>query len=386
MNIPFVDLGAATEEIRAELDARWSNILDNSSFIGGPIIESFEEEFARYCGTEFAVATGSGTDAIRLAYQALDIGPGHSIVSVPNTFVATVTPAITLGATPLFVDIDPETNNMDVGALVEFLSDHCDVAPDGTVTHRSTQTRVAAVVPVHLYGRTAPVHAIELVADRFNLPMIEDACQAHGATLSASASKAGTRGIIGCFSFYPGKNLGAFGDAGALVTDDPELAAKARMMRDHYSSQRYVHVGAQSWNSRLDVLQAEVLRLKLPLLDRWNQRRAEIADRYHSGLRELPIKIPIPAEHGSHVYHLYVIETEERDQLQERLFKAGISTGLHYPIPVHLQSGFADLGHKPGDFPNAERSSEQVLSLPIWPHMDDAQVDYVVEELVKHFF
>ena len=382
MNVPFVDLGAATEEIRTELGARWNQILDNSSFIGGSIVESFEQEFAKYCGSKFAVATGSGTDAIRLALQTLGVGPGDSIVSVPNTFVATVTPAVTLGATPLFVDIDPETNNMDVDALSEFLTEQCDAAPDGNLTHRATGTRVAAVIPVHLYGRTAPIDTIQQLASRFNLPVVEDACQAHGAMLPSSNSRAGSQGVVGCFSFYPGKNLGAFGDAGALVTDDPELAKNARMMRDHYSSERYVHEGAQSWNSRLDVLQAEVLRLKLPHLDRWNARRVEIADRYRQGLQDLRVKTPIPTENGGHVYHLYVIEVQNRHEVINRLSEAGIATGLHYPVPIHLQPGFAHLGHETGEFPNAERASERVLSLPIWPHMTDVQVDQVIEQLV----
>ena len=201
--------------------------------------------------------------------------------------------------------------------------------------------------------------------------------------LPSSNSRAGTQGAIGCFSFYPGKNLGAFGDAGALVTDDPEIARNTRMMRDHFSSERYVHEGSHSWNSRLDVLQAEVLRLKLPLLDKWNGRRVEIAERYRQGLKGLPVKIPAPSECGEHVYHLFVIELEDRDLVQSRLGDAGISTGLHYPIPVHLQSGFNHLGHEAGDFPAAEESSKSLLSLPLWPHMNDEQVDYVVTELSR---
>jgi dTDP-4-amino-4,6-dideoxygalactose transaminase len=381
LKVPFVDLSAATEEIREDLNIRWNNILDNSSFIGGAAVQAFEQGFSKYCGSKFAVATGSGTDALRLAMQALGIGPGDSIISVPNTFVATITPAVTLGATPLFVDIDPETNNMDVDALSEFLTEQCDVIQNGNLTHIATKTRVAAIVPVHLYGRTAQIDKIQQLATRFNLPVIEDACQAHGATLPSSNSRAGTSGVIGCFSFYPGKNLGAFGDAGALVTDDQELAEKIKMMRDHYSSERYVHQGAQSWNSRLDVLQAEVLSLKLPLLDRWNQRRIEIANRYWQGLQNLPIKLPIPAKDMEHVYHLFVVEVDNRDQLKKRLTTAGIDTGLHYPIPIHLQPGFAHLGHNAGSFPNSEASSARLLSLPIWPHMTDEQVDYVIQQL-----
>lgn len=383
MRVPFVDLGAATSEIRDELDSRWAAILDSSNFIGGSVVEQFEEEFARYCGARFAVATGSGTDALRLAMQAIGLGPGDAIVTVPNTFVATVTPAVTLGAIPLFVDIDPDTNNMNVRLLDIFLSEQCSRQSDGSLKHDGTGTRIAAIVPVHLYGRSASVNELLELSSYYEIPLIEDACQAHGAVIPSSGSRAGTKGIVGCFSFYPGKNLGAFGDAGALVTDDPEIANSARMMRDHYSSERYVHQGDHSWNSRLDVLQAEVLRLKLPLLDKWNQRRVEIADRYQQGLRGSSIKVPQAVEGMGHVYHLFVVEVESRDEVREQLTVAGIDTGLHYPIPIHLQSGFSHLGHNLGSFPVTELASERLLSLPIWPHMTDEQVDYVIEQLIS---
>jgi len=311
----------------------------------------------------------------------LGVGPGDSVISVPNTFVASITPAISLGAHPLFVDINPESQNIDAEALEKFIAEDCSVSSNGSLVHRATDTRVAAIIPVHLYGRATSISEIQSIVEKFNVPIVEDACQAHGAMLPSSNSRAGTQGTVGCFSFYPGKNLGAFGDAGALVTDDPEIAKNTRMMRDHFSSERYVHEGSHSWNSRLDVLQAEVLRLKLPLLDKWNGRRVEIAERYRQGLQGLPIKIPAPSERGEHVYHLFVIELENRDSVQKQLAEAGISTGLHYPIPIHLQSGFEHLGHQAGDFPATEKSSKSLLSLPIWPHMTDEQVDYVVQKI-----
>ena len=381
MTVPFVDLHAATAEIREELELRWSNILDNSNFIGGAIVEAFETEFAAYCGAKYAVATGSGTDAIRIALQALGVGPGDSVVSVPNTFVASVSPVVSLGALPLFVDIDPNTQNIDPEALADFLQTDCKLDANGDLFHTKTGTKVVAIIPVHLYGRLAPVNEIVDIASKFDLRIVEDSCQAHGAVFAGTSDRAGTLGDFGCFSFYAGKNLGAFGDAGALITNDPELAQQTRMMRDHFSSERYVHEGALSWNSRLDVLQAEVLRLKLPLLDKWNDRRIEIANSYRELLSELPINLPTPTEGRGHVYHLYVVEIENRDAVMTRLSEAEIGSGLHYPTPIHLQPGFRYLGHEPGSYPNTEKSSGRLLSLPIWPHMKDDQIKIVCDQL-----
>lgn len=362
MNIPLVDLKAQYATIQPEIDSTVASVLREASFVGGTEIGSFEKEFADFCCTRFAVGVSNGTDAIVLALKASGIGPGADVITVPNTFIAT-TEAISLaGARVRFVDIDPATHTMDPRAL------EAAIGP-----------RTRAVIPVHLYGRPAELDPILEIARRKNLVVIEDAAQAHGAMYRGK--RVGSLGRAGCFSFYPGKNLGAYGDAGAVVTQDEELASRMAMLRDHGRRSKYSHL-MEGHNCRLDTLQAAVLRVKLRRLEDWNRRRAVIASIYRERLETLAgIKLPDVPAHGSHVFHLFVIQISDRDSILEKLKKDGVQAGVHYPIPLHLQPAYADLELRAGSFPHAEKAAESVLSLPLFPEMTDAQIAHVVDAL-----
>jgi dTDP-4-amino-4,6-dideoxygalactose transaminase len=360
---PFVDLAAQYAEVRAALLPELERLLATGAFIGGEPVTRFEAAFAAYCGVPHAVGVANGTDALHLALRALGVGPGDEVVTVANTFVATVGAIAQAGARPVLVDARADSLLMDAASL------------DAVAT---PATR--AVIPVHLYGRLVEMEPIVRWCERRGVALLEDAAQAHGA--SRDGRRAGAFGDAAGFSFYPAKNLGAAGDAGAIVTRRPEVAERLRRLRDHGQTERYHHavVGV---NSRLDTLQAAVLATKLERLDAWNARRRALAALYHERLAKVPGVEPIaaPAHPASHVYHLFVVRSPERDRLRAALAARGIDTGLHYPIPVHLQPAWRHLGHREGDFPVAEAAARTVLSLPMYPHMSDDAVQRVCDAI-----
>jgi dTDP-4-amino-4,6-dideoxygalactose transaminase len=381
--IPFLDLVTPHEELKEELCNVFRTLVETAGFVGGPMVEDFERAFARYCHTEYCVGVGSGTDALRFALIAAGIGPEDIVVTVPNTFIATVEAISQAGAHPRFVDIDERTYNMDPEKLREYLEVQCTVNGEGRVIDSRTGKHVTAVVPVHLYGQMAEMDSILELAGRYGLPVIEDACQAHGAEYFSKKKgwkKAGSIGKAAAFSFYPGKNLGACGEAGAVTTDDAELAQKVRMLRDHGQAQKYYHE-IEGYNGRLDAIQAGILRVKLRHLTAWNERRRECARRYQElfGSRRAEVGLPYEPSGTKAVYHLYVVRVQDRDQLQKHLADANIGTGIHYPVPLHLQKAYSSLGYTKGDLPVSEDAALRVLSLPMYPGLTADQQDRVVE-------
>ncbi|MDP3850173.1 MAG: DegT/DnrJ/EryC1/StrS family aminotransferase [Luteolibacter sp.] len=360
--IPFFDMKMRHASLREEFLRAIGEIIDSGTFAGDAAVEAFENEFAAYCGSRYAVAVGSGTDALWLTMLAMGIGPGDEVITVPMTFVATVEAICQTGARPVFVDIDTRTYTMDPAALENALS-----------------SRTKAIMPVHLFGQTAAMDPIVEFARKHGLRVIEDAAQAHGAEYKSR--KAGTIGDAGCFSFYPAKNLGAFGEGGAVVTADGDLASSLRMLRSHGQARKNHHV-LRGWNSRLDAIQAVVLRIKLRHLDAENQTRQSHARRYDSGLGGAgAIRIPETARDCRHVHHIYAIRVGGRQRVMEMLAGKGISCAIHYPVPVHLQPAFAELGCQHGDFPVSERCAEEFLSLPMFPELTARQIDTVVEAI-----
>jgi dTDP-4-amino-4,6-dideoxygalactose transaminase len=364
MKVPFVDLKLLHCEIEEELRAVFARVLSNSSFILGPEVQQFEQEFAAYCGTAYCVAVNTGTAALHLALASLGVGPGDEVVTVPHTFIATAEAITACGATPVFVDIDPDSFCMDPGQI------------EAAITGKTR-----AILPVHIYGQTADMDSILQIANRHDIPVIEDACQAHGAEYKGR--KSGSLGIAGCFSFYPGKNLGACGEGGAVTTNDGELAQRIRMWRDHGSRVKYEHQFA-GHNMRMEGIQGGLLSVKLRHLDRWNDQRREAAREYAGTLAGMGIGLPIEMDYGRHVYHLYVIQTEDRDAMRRQLTDAGVESGLHYPIPLHLQEAYRHLCYAAGDFPVAERVKDRILSLPIYPGLTANAIEYVAAGLQEN--
>jgi dTDP-4-amino-4,6-dideoxygalactose transaminase len=383
-----LDLVTPHLELEEELVSVFRNALKTAGFIGGPMVEEFEQEFSQFCEARHCVGVGSGTDALRFALIAAGIQPGDTVVTVPNTFIATTEAISQSGARPDFVDIDEHTYNMDVQKLHEYIETQCrrDGAT-GKLLNRKTGSRVTGIVPVHLYGQMADMDAILEIAEQHSLFVVEDACQAHGAAYYSRKEngwkKAGSMGVAAAFSFYPGKNLGACGEAGAVTTNDPKLAAKARMLRDHGQSQKYSH-DVEGYNGRLDAIQAGILRAKLKRLPEWNQKRRLRARRYAQLLSSWSDRIILPYESplNKAAYHLYVIRAKNRDQVQARLAKANIATQIHYPTPLHLQRAYAMFGYKEGDFPVAEKSAAEILSLPMYPQLDLRQQKLIVQKLI----
>jgi dTDP-4-amino-4,6-dideoxygalactose transaminase len=355
--IPFVDLRAQYLTIRDEVAAAIQGVLDSCQFTLGPEVAAFEHEFAQYCGSEIGVAVNTGTSALHLALLAAGIGPGDEVITVPFTFVATVSAIQYAGATPVLVDVDPHTLLMDVNQVAARIT-----------------SRTRAIVPVHLYGQPVDMEALLRVAHQHGLVVIEDACQAHGAEVLGR--RAGSLGDMGCFSFYPGKNLGAYGEGGMVVTARPDLARTLRMLRDWGAERKYQHE-LKGYNYRMDALQGAVLRVKLRHLERWTEARRALAERYNHALDAAGVSRPAVRPDVRHVWHLYVVRSAQRALWQERLQAQGIQTGIHYPAPVHLLPAFRDLGHKPGDFPHAEAAAREVLSLPMYPELGEARVDEV---------
>ena len=383
MQVPFLDLKAQYQQIEHEVVPLVTEAMAKGAFIGGDHVAGFEREFAEFCQSEFCVGVGSGTDALRFALMACGIGSGDEVITVPNTFIATTEAISQVGATPVFIDVLPDTFTMDPEKLREFLEQKCDFDQStNQPVNQSTNRPVRAIIPVHLYGQPADMDKILEIADRHKLVIIEDACQAHGAKYKDQT--AGSIGTAGCFSFYPGKNLGAFGEAGAVVTRDEKTAAKMRMIRDHGQREKYFHE-LEGFNGRLDAIQAGVLRTKLKRLMGWNLARRKKASYYNELLKEMPgIQIPFEADFATSVYHLYVILVDNRDGLQKFLAEKGIATGLHYPLPLHLQKAYAHLGYKKGDFPISEQAADRLLSLPMFPELTNKQIEYVTDS-IKQF-
>jgi len=388
--IPLLDLVTPHLELEEDLLAVFRTLLKTAGFIGGPMVEGFEREFAQFCGAEHCVGVGNGTDALRLALVAAGVQPGDTVVTVPNTFIATTEAISQAGARPDFVDVEKRTYNMDARKLHEYLEMQCCLDWTGKLLNRKTRSPVTAIVPVHLYGQMADMDPILELAERYNLFVVEDACQAHGAEYFSSKEKrwrkAGSMGRAAAFSFYPGKNLGACGEAGAVTTDDEKIALCVRMLRDHGQAQKYYH-DLEGYNSRLDAIQAGVLRAKLPYLAEWNRKRREVAVGYHQLLQPLAEIIMPPYEPSSSnaVYHLYVIRSKDRERLQRHLAEASIGTGVHYPVALHLQKAYLGMGYQEGDFPIAEKAAAEVLSLPMYPQLRPEQQQRVAKEVLDFF-
>ena len=361
--IPLVDLKAQYQALKPDIDAAIARVIENTSFILGPEVRAFEDAFAAYCHAQHAVGVSSGTAAIELVLRALGIGPGDEVITTPFTFIATAEAISMAGATPVFADVDPLTFNLN---------------PDQAETAITPRTR--AILPVHLYGQPAAMDRLAPVARRYDLVLIEDAAQAHGAALHGR--RAGSLGHAACFSFYPGKNLGCYGDGGAVVTDDPSLAGRVRKLRDHGRSSKYVH-DELGFGQRLDALQAAILSAKLPYLNEANQARRRLARRYGELLADTDLVLPAEPPGVQAVFHLYVVRTSRRDEIVATLRSQGIEAGVHYPLPLHLQPAYGFLGYTRGSFPVAEAAAEQVLSLPLFPEMTIEQQDCVVQ-VIKH--
>lgn len=362
MKVPFLDMQASHAPHREEFLDAIAEVIDSGCFSGGPFVERFETDFARYCGTRNAIGLGSGTEALWLSLVAMGVGPGDEVVTVPMTFAATVEAICLAGAKPVFVDIDPEHYTMKPAALQRVLT-----------------SRTKAVIPVHLFGRIAEMDPILEIARRHGLRVIEDAAQAHGAEYQGR--KAGAHGDVGCFSFYPAKNLGAFGEGGAVITDDDALAQKLRMLRNH-GQYRKNHHSVVGWNSRLDGIQAAVLSVKLGHLDDNNRRRRDHASRYHRELWDLPDTVTPPlTDDMRHVYHIYALQVRGRSDLIKIFEKRQIGFGVHYPVPIHLQAAYRSLGYKAGDFPVAEQCAERFVSLPMFPELTQAQIALVTDAI-----
>jgi len=363
-NIPLVDLKAQYARIKPEMDAAIQRVLNHCGFIMGAEVQAFEVAFATYCGTEHAAGVASGTAALHLSLLACGVGPGDEVITTPFTFFATGEAISQTGARPVFVDIDPITYNIDPERI------------EAAITPR---TKV--IMPVHLYGQPAEMDPILDIARRHNLWVIEDAAQAHGAEYRGR--RAGSMGDLACFSFYPSKNLGCYGDGGMVVGNDPELMDRVRRLRDHGRISKYEH-GELGWGYRLDALQAAILGVKLPHLDDWNDARRAHAARYNDLLADTEVVTPTEPEHVKHIYHCYVIRTPRRDELVEHLKSQGIGVVIHYPLPLHLQPAYKGLGHQPGDFPISEACAREVLSLPMYPELTPGQQERVAEA-VKAF-
>lgn len=417
MNVPFLNLSLQYKSIKNEISDALKEIIDTNAFAGGPAVERFEKSFSDYCQCEFAVGCGSGTDALWIALHSLGIGPRDAVITVPNTFIATAEAISLCGATPVFVDCD-EYGGMDPKKLKELLDviassegnfkpntlKQYDIISDRRkikdwrleiggrgLKHAESQTsseiklqQIRAILPVHLYGQPANMEEIMAVAKEYGLLVVEDACQAHGATYKGR--RVGSIGNAGCFSFYPGKNLGAYGEAGAVVTNDAALAERMGIFRDHGQVQKYFH-SMVGWNARMDGFQGAVLSVKIKHIEAWTKKRQQNAALYTELLSDIEgIETPKELEGVESVYHLYVIKTDDRDGMQQYLKKKGIDTGLHYPIPLHLQDAYLNLGYKEGDFPVAETAAKRILSLPMFPELSEVQIQYVCEKIKTFMF
>ena len=360
--VPFLDLRVQHEPLMPELLEAFREVTEASAFAGGPYVERFEREFAQFCGTKHALGVGSGTDALWLSLLALGVGPGDEVITTPNSFMATAEAISLCGAHPVFVDIEEQTYTMDPAQL------------EAAIT-----LRTQAIVPVHIFGQMADMDRIQAIALRHGTPVVEDACQAHGAEYKGK--KAGSLGATGCFSFYPGKNLGAFGEAGGVTTNEADLCHRIQMLRDHGQAAKNSH-SAIGWNARMDGIQAAVLSLKLRRLEAANSARRTHAELYHSLLADEPrVVCPATASPNLHVYHIFAVRVQDRDGVMQRMAARGVKCSVHYPLPIHLQQAYSFLGLKAGSFPVAERCTREFLSLPMYPELTPEQIELVVSAL-----
>jgi dTDP-4-amino-4,6-dideoxygalactose transaminase len=361
--VPFVDLGAQYRSIASEVNEATARIMREADFILGKEVGLFEEEFAAFCEAKYAIGVDSGTSALELALRACDIGAGDEVITAANSFIATALAISHAGAKPVLVDVDPYTYTIDVAEI-----------------ERAITPRTKAIIPIHLYGHPAHMEPIQHLAERHNLLVIEDACQAHGARYRGK--RVGSLGHAAAFSFYPGKNLGAYGDGGMVVTNDQNVAKRLQMLRNYGQKEKYYHL-IRGYNRRLDTLQAAVLRIKLKYLEKWNAARQCNATLYRELLEGSSVSIPVEASGAESVWHLYVIRTDRRDALMEYLVHRGISPGIHYPTPIHLQPAYLDLGYKRGDFPITEKYSQRILSLPMYAELSDEQISRVASTICE---
>lgn len=388
-DVPFLDLVTPHLELERELMEVFRTTLHTAGWIGGPMVEEFEKAFAEFCDTKCAVGVSSGTDALRFALIGCGVQPGDVVVTVPNTFIATTEAITQAGALPEFVDVDKLTYNMDSHKLREYLEQNCSKNSSGRLISLRSNRPVTAVIPVHLYGQIADMDAILDLAESFHLIVIEDACQAHGAEyfsrMRSRWLKAGSTSRAAAFSFYPGKNLGACGDAGAVTTNDEAIAAKVRMLRDHGQSKKYHH-DLEGYNGRLDSIQAGFLRVKLRHLLKGNEQRRQRAADYGRLLTEADCGVspPYEPEWSKAVHHLYVVRSNDRNGLMDYLKNSGIGTGIHYPIPLHLQNAYRSLGYRRGDFPVTEQFAAEILSLPMYPSLARAEQERVVSSILRY--
>ncbi len=384
--IPFLDLVTPHVELEQELTGVFRRALHAADFVGGPVVKEFEKAFASFCEVSHSVAISSGTDALRFAIMACGVKPGDVVLTVPHTFIATTEAISQAGAIAEFVDIDEHTYNLSVEMLQQFLEKDCTRDVEGKLISLRSGRPVTAVVPVHLYGQMADMDSIFSLASQYGLTVIEDACQAHGAEYFSRRHnrwmKAGSMGKAAAFSFYPGKNLGACGEGGAVTTNDASVARNIEMLRDHGQVKKYHH-DVEGYNGRLDTIQAGLLHAKLAHLRKWNMQRRERAGEYNRLLAgSETVRLPYEPSWSRAVYHLYVIRTADREGLMEHLGKAGIGTGIHYPVPLHLQKAYAPLKYRLGDFPAAECASAEIVSLPMFPHLTALQQANVADEIL----
>lgn len=365
MDIPFVDLHKQYASVRTDIDAAISRVVESAVFIGGQEVDAFEREFADFCESKYAIGVSSGTAALELIFRALDLGPGDEVIVQANSYVSTAYAVSATGAVPIFVENDPRTFNIDVTNIDSKIS-----------------ARTRAICITHLFGQSANMDQVMSIARKHSLPVIEDACQSHGARFGGT--RVGTFGTAAAFSFYPGKNLGAYGDGGAVTTQDEHFAEKIRLLREYGQTRKYVHE-SKGTNARLDALQAAILRAKLKHLEKWNSERRRIAGMYTEHLADLPLLPPAVHPKAEHVFHIYAILTERRDELRAYLEERDIHCNIHYPIPIHLQNAYKELGHKRGDFPAAESAAEHMLSLPLFPELSAEQLDFVASTISAFF-
>jgi len=383
LDVPFLDLVTPHVEMEEQLVGVFRTALHTAGFIGGKPVQKFEEEFAKFCDVQHCVGVASGTDALRFALMAAGVRVGDGVITVANTFIATTEAITQVGAIPEFVDVDERTYNLDPEKLREYLEFKCDRDPlSGRPVSCRTGRMITAIVPVHLYGQMADMDAILSVAETYDLLVVEDACQAHGAEYLSRKErrwrKAGSVGNAAAFSFYPGKNLGACGEAGAVTTNDPEIDATVRKLRDHGQAAKYYH-DIEGYNGRLDAIQAGILHTKLPRLVEWNSTRRQIAKLYAEQLAEVEgVVVPCEPAWSRAIYHLYVVRVPDRREMQDSLKAAGIGTGIHYPVPLHLQQAYGQLGYRNGDLPVTERVAAEIVSLPMYPQLTGAQQTKVV--------
>lgn len=365
MEVPFVNLKQQYQTIKTEIDEAIKKTLENAAFILGEDVRLFEEEFAKYLSADYAIGVNSGTDALYLSLLAADIKTGDEVITAANTFIATAEAISLTGAKPVLIDIDLENYNLDL-----------------KIIEKAITKKTKAIIPVHLYGQPVNMEKLMEIAKKYNLLVVEDACQAHGSKFKGK--KIGSFGDLAAFSFYPAKNLGAYGDGGAIVTSNKNLADKIRVLRDHGQIKKYYH-SLKGFNSRLDNLQAAILRVKLKYLDQWNEKRNKCAETYSRLLKETSsVTLPKIGESNYHVFHLYVVRSQKRDDLQKFLKENGIGTAIHYPIPIHLTEAYQDLGCPKGHFPNTEKAAQEILSLPMFPELKEEEIEYVAEK-IKEF-